>query len=63
MKAKLIWLGYSKLLAAGYRGPISSQGWRIGGDPFLACKQFVDGMKALQQRFVKHPDLNPLIGS
>ena len=44
----------------GYSGPISSQGWAIGGDPFDSCKAFVDGFKALKERFERHPELWPL---
>ena len=51
----------ANLFQLGYEGPISSQGWRIGGDPYLSCKQFVDGMKALKNRFIEHPELNPLM--
>jgi len=51
----------AKLYEFGYQGPISSQGWKIGGDPYHACKQFVDGMKTLRQRFIEHPELNPLV--
>ncbi len=51
----------AKLYAFGYQGPISSQGWQIGGDPFVACKSFVDGVKALQKRFIEQPELNPLV--
>lgn len=51
----------AKLYEFGYTGPISTQGWRIGGDPFVACKQFVDTIKALRKRFSEHPELYPLI--
>jgi len=50
----------AKLYDFGYTGPISTQGWRIGGDPFVACKQFVDTIKALRKRFIDHPELYPL---
>ena len=50
----------AKLFAIGYQGPISSQGWNIGGDPFIACKDFVDGVKAIRSRFLQYPALNPL---
>jgi sugar phosphate isomerase/epimerase len=51
----------SKLYEFGYAGPISSQGWKIGGDPYLAGKQFVDGINSLRNRFIEQPKLNPLI--
>jgi sugar phosphate isomerase/epimerase len=44
----------------GYRGPISSQGWGIGGDPFLVSKAFVDTVRALRNRFQTDPELWPL---
>jgi len=50
----------AKLYEFGYSGPISTQGWGIGGDPFIACKQFVDTIRALRKRFEEHPELNPL---
>ncbi len=50
----------AKLYQINYQGPISSQGWGIGGDPFVACKQFVDTIRALRKRFTDHPDLYPL---
>ena len=51
----------AKIYAFGYSGPISTQGWRIGGDPYVACKQFVDTIKILRKRFLEHPELNPLL--
>lgn len=51
----------AKLYDFGYQGPISSQGWAIGGDPYDACKRFVDGVKQLRKRFIEHPELNPLV--
>ncbi|MEM7655810.1 MAG: TIM barrel protein [Bacteroidota bacterium] len=50
----------AKLYAFGYEGPISSQGWRIFGDPFLSLQSFVSNMKALRRRFFEQPELNPL---
>lgn len=50
----------AKLYAFGYKGPISSQGWNIGGDPYIACKAFVDGVHAIRRRFFEHPEMNPL---
>ncbi|NND06779.1 MAG: sugar phosphate isomerase/epimerase [Saprospiraceae bacterium] len=50
----------AKLYRFGYTGPISSQGWKIGGDPYFACKQFVAGVKAIRKRYIDHPELNPL---
>jgi hypothetical protein len=50
----------AKLYSFGYQGPISSQGWAIGGDPYMACKRFVDGVKSLRNRFIENPELNPL---
>ncbi|MEO1010755.1 MAG: TIM barrel protein [Bacteroidota bacterium] len=55
----MAWL-LAKLYDFGYTGPISSQGWQIGGDPLVACKQFVDTMRQLRKRFVEYPELNPL---
>lgn len=55
----MAWL-LAKLYQFGYDGPISSQGWKIGGDPYVACKQFVDGIRSIRKRFVEHPELNPL---
>ncbi|GJM28012.1 MAG: hypothetical protein DHS20C17_06470 [Cyclobacteriaceae bacterium] len=51
----------AKLYEFGYQGPISSQGWAIGGDPYESSKRFVDGIKALRKRFTEHPELNPLV--
>jgi sugar phosphate isomerase/epimerase len=50
----------AKLYAHGYQGPISSQGWRIGGDPYLSGKAFVDGIRSLRKRLIEYPELNPL---
>lgn len=50
----------SKVYELGYTGPISSQGWAIGGDPFASCKAFVDGIKSLRKRFTEQPELWPL---
>ncbi|XOV93115.1 MAG: sugar phosphate isomerase/epimerase family protein [Bacteroidota bacterium] len=50
----------AKMYEFGYSGPISSQGWGIGGDPFDSCKAFVDGINRLKERFQKHPELWPL---
>ena len=50
----------AKIIQFGYKGPISSQGWGIGGDPFLVSKSFVDGMNTLKYRFKNDPDLWPL---
>ncbi len=55
----MAWL-LAKIYAFGYQGPISSQGWAIGGDPFVACKRFVDGIRALRRRFKERPELHPL---
>ncbi len=51
----------AKLYEFRYTGPISSQGWTIGGDPYEACKRFVDGVNSLRKRFIEHPELNPLV--
>ena len=51
----------AQLYQFGYEGPISSQGWAIGGDPLVAAKRFVDGVKQLRRRFEEHPELFPLI--
>lgn len=51
----------ANLYQFGYQGPISSQGWAIGGDPYVAAKQFVDGIHRLRKRFVDQPELFPLI--
>jgi|GEM_PF-841183 len=51
----------AKIMAFGYEGPISSQGWAIGGDPYVACKRFVDTVKLLKKRFKEQPELNPLV--
>ncbi|MEZ4849469.1 MAG: TIM barrel protein [Bacteroidia bacterium] len=56
----MAWL-LAKIYEFGYTGPISSQGWAIGGDPFVACKRFVDTIHALRDRFKKYPELNPLV--
>lgn len=55
----MAWL-LAKLYEFGYSGPISSQGWNIKGDPFMACKAFVDTIRNLRKRFLEHPELNPL---
>ncbi len=51
----------AKIYDFGYTGPISTQGWRIGGDPFVACKQFVDTIGSLRKRFLEYPELYPLV--
>ena len=50
----------AKLMSFGYKGAISSQGWAIGGDPYIACKRFVDTINGLKKRFQNQPDLWPL---
>jgi sugar phosphate isomerase/epimerase len=55
----MAWL-LANLYEFGYEGPISSQGWAIGGDPYVACKRFVDSIKALRNRFETQPELWPL---
>ena len=52
---------YANIIKFGYKGPISSQGWAIGGDPFQSSKLFVDTMRDLKKRFREQPDLWPLI--
>ncbi|MEQ9440862.1 MAG: sugar phosphate isomerase/epimerase [Cyclobacteriaceae bacterium] len=44
----------------GYEGPISTQGWGIGGDPYATSKCFVDTIKTLRERFTTQPELWPL---
>ena len=44
----------------GYEGPISTQGWGIGGDPYVTSKCFVDTIKTLRERFTTQPELWPL---
>lgn len=56
----MAWL-FAKIMEFGYEGPISSQGWAIGGDPYVACKRFVDGIESLRKRFKTEPELWPLI--
>ena len=51
----------AKLYEFGYEGPISSQGWKIGGDPYDSLVRFVEGVKSLRKRFIDHPELNPLV--
>lgn len=55
----MAWL-LAKIYEFGYDGPISSQGWRIGGDPYVACKRFVDTINTLRKRFIEQPELYPL---
>lgn len=55
----IAWL-LAKIYEFGYRGPISTQGWGIGGDPFLTARSFVDTIQALRERFKTQPDLWPL---
>ena len=50
----------AKIYDFGYQGPISSQGWAIGGDPYVSCKRFVEGIEALRKRFKTQPELWPL---
>ncbi len=50
----------AKIYEFGYSGPISSQGWAIGGDPYLSCKRFVEGIESLKKRFKTQPELWPL---
>ncbi|MCB0668740.1 MAG: hypothetical protein KDC80_23110, partial [Saprospiraceae bacterium] len=50
----------AKIIEFGYKGPISSQGWGIGGDPFITSKAFVDTIQKLLERFREEPDLWPL---
>ncbi|MEM7572112.1 MAG: TIM barrel protein [Bacteroidota bacterium] len=56
----MAWL-LAKLYAFGYQGPIASQGWGIGGDPYVTAKAFVDGVRGLRERFIRQPDLWPLL--
>ncbi len=51
----------AKLYELGYDGPISSQGWQIGGDPYISCKRFVETMRSLRNRFIEQPELYPLV--
>lgn len=51
----------AKIYALGYQGPISSQGWAIGGDPYDSCKAFVDSIRTLRHRFKTQPELWPLM--
>jgi sugar phosphate isomerase/epimerase len=51
----------AKLYEFGYEGPISSQGWQIGGDPYNSMVSFVEGVKSLRKRFIEQPELNPLL--
>ncbi len=51
----------AQLYQFGYEGPISSQGWAIGGDPLVAAQRFVDGVKQLRRRFEEHPELFPFV--
>lgn len=55
----MAWL-LAHIAELGYEGPISTQGWGIGGDPYLISKTFVDGIHALKKRFQTQPDLWPL---
>ena len=55
----MAWL-LAKVYESGYEGPISSQGWAIGGDPFVSARAFVDTMKSLRNRFETQPELWPL---
>ena len=55
----MAWL-LAKVMKFRYEGPLSSQGWGIGGDPFSVAKAFVDGINALKYRFSNEPDLWPL---
>ena len=48
------------IIKFGYKGPISSQGWAIGGDPLVSCKLFVDSINGLKRRFREQPQLWPL---
>ena len=50
----------AKIMDTGYNGPVSSQGWGIGGDPFVVSKAFVDTIQDLKKRFKNNPDLWPL---
>ena len=51
----------ARLYKFGYEGPISSQGWAMGGDPYVSIKRFVDSVAALRHRFKTQPELWPLI--
>lgn len=55
----MAWL-LAKIYEFGYDGPISSQGWAIGGDPYVSCKTFVEGIQSLRKRFKTQPELWPL---
>jgi sugar phosphate isomerase/epimerase len=50
----------AKIYEFGYEGPISSQGWAIGGDPFVSARVFVDTIRSLRKRFDTQPELWPL---
>ena len=55
----MAWL-LAKIYTFGYEGPISTQGWAIGGDPYESCKTFVDTIRSLRHRFKTQPELWPL---
>lgn len=48
------------IMQTGYEGPISSQGWGIGGDPYIVSKAFVETIQSIRNRFRSSDELWPL---
>ena len=47
------------LWSRGYRGPIVSQGYDLGGDPYESARRARDYLRDLHARFERNPALNP----
>jgi sugar phosphate isomerase/epimerase len=43
----------------GYSGPIVSQGYDLGGDPYEAARRARDYIRGIHERFARNPALNP----
>ena len=47
------------LWSRGYRGPVISQAYDLGGDPYESARRSRDYLHAIHDRFTRNPDLNP----
>ena len=45
----------------GYSGPIVSQGFDLGGDPYDSARRSVQYIREIHARFVRNPALNPYV--
>ena len=43
----------------GYTGPIVSQAYDLGGDPYETARRSRDYLREIHARFLRNPELNP----